>query len=222
MSYPYYDEVQRAYNDLKLEGKIKPRATTEEVEHDKGLITQRAGYYSNLRDATIGVLEKTTGNNYMGYSVDILIRTDGVFWDVVTDNGSEAVPVNGGPSGPDPELIPRWRKPTKELAQMPEDGNGNGGNGEEPPPVTDDALQQIIEAITLSEQRVQENVTAQGEETRELIRHYADQVDYWATIIAAVWLKQQANDPDISDAVILRKAKKLVRAMVIANGRQTP
>lgn len=129
MSFPYFDEVQRAFNDLKAEGKIGPRSTPEEVEHDKGLITQRAGYYSNNRDATIGVLEKTSGNNYMGYSVDILVRTDGLFWDVVTDNGMEAMPVNGGPSGPDPELIPRWRKPTKELAQVPE-----GGTGPTPPP----------------------------------------------------------------------------------------
>lgn len=119
MGYPHYDLVQQAYAELQAEGKI-PMGN---IEHDKGLITQRAGYYSYERDSTMGVLSKPDGNNYQGYSVDILIRTNGEYYDVVTDQNGQAVPVNGGPDH-DPNLIARWRKPTRELAQLPEDGSG--------------------------------------------------------------------------------------------------
>lgn len=132
MSFPYYEQVQRAYNELLAEGKIKelPPGHTEEVEAQKGLLTMRAGYYSNQIDSSIGILEKTFGNNYKGYSVDILIRRNGDFWDVATDNGRIALPVNGG-TNHDNDLIPRWRQPTKELAEV-------NGNGEPPPPNGDD------------------------------------------------------------------------------------
>ena len=111
MSYPHFDLVQKAYNDLKAEGKIRARSSQDEVEQDKGLVTRRAAYYvSTQRNAKHGLLEKTEGNNSMGYSVDwILNQSDGVGWDVVTDDGTWAVPVNGGPYPPDSSLIPRWQ-----------------------------------------------------------------------------------------------------------------
>jgi hypothetical protein len=126
MSFPYYDLVERAYHELVQEGKIAQRWTQEEVEQDKGLLTRRAGYYVfTLEDPTIGLLEKTSGNNSLGYSVDLLLRrVDGTFWDIATDKDGAAVPLNGGPGGPDPELIPRWRKPTTELAQITPGGAG--------------------------------------------------------------------------------------------------
>jgi len=116
----HYELVVRAYDELKHEGKIKKRDDQKEVEEDKGLITRRAGYYINLVDPTIGILEKKTGNNSKGYSVDLLIKTDGTFWDVVTDEGGNAKPINGdGKIGLD--LIDKWREPTKELAGLEED-----------------------------------------------------------------------------------------------------
>ena len=121
MGYPHYDLVQRSYGELIQEGKIRKRDNQEAVENDKGLMTRRSGYYSNLQDPYIGILEKTSGNNSEGYSVDILIHKDGRFWDIATDDGSMAKPVNGSERGPDPELAARWRQPTKELAQI-EDG----------------------------------------------------------------------------------------------------
>lgn len=152
MGYPHYDLVERAYNELKAEGKIP----MGDVEHDKGLITQRAGFYSYERDSTMGVLEKTSGNNYLGYSVDILIRTNGEYYDVVTDQDGQAVPVNGGPSN-DPELIPRWRKPTAELAQVsPDEGGGEG----EPVPPSDD-LTARVEALEAHVKALEEAI-AQG------------------------------------------------------------
>ena len=46
----------------------------------------------------------------MGYSVDWILRqTDGVGWDVTTDDGVNAFPVNGSEHPPDPSYIPRWR-----------------------------------------------------------------------------------------------------------------
>jgi hypothetical protein len=119
MSFPYYDLVVRAHSELINEGKIKQRSNQEEVEQDKGLLTRRAGFYVNdSRDSTIGLLRKTEGNNSQGFSVDLLIRLDGVFWDVATDKDGMAQPLDGGPSGPDIELAQKWVQPTAELAQI--------------------------------------------------------------------------------------------------------
>jgi hypothetical protein len=148
MGYPYYDLVQKAHADLKTEGLIQPRGSQEEVEQDKGLLTRRAAWYVNQqRDLTIGLLEKTSGNNSMGYSVDWHLRnSDGEGWDVATDTEAEgglreAAPVNGDPHGADPARIPSWRPPTAELAQMPD-----GGVPPEPvpiPPPTDDLTRRV-------------------------------------------------------------------------------
>ena len=116
MSYPYFDCVQRAHAELTAEGLIGPRTNQDAVEQDKGLLTRRAAYYANQRDASHGLLEKTSGNNSLGYSVDWILRvTDGVGWDVTTDDGVNALPVNGDQHAPDPANIPRWRQPTAEI-----------------------------------------------------------------------------------------------------------
>jgi len=128
MSYPHYDLVQQAYQELINEGFIKelPAGHQEEVEEQKGILTRRAAYYSFIRDSQYGILEKTEGNNSQGYSVDIIISTTGLIYDVASDNGHIAIPINGGPVSK-PDLIPRWRQPTRELA----------GIGAEPPPDPD-------------------------------------------------------------------------------------
>jgi hypothetical protein len=143
MSFPYYADVEQAHADLVAEGLIKTRYTQEEVEQDKGLLTRRAGYYVSTRhDPTIGLLEKTTGNNSLGYSVDLLLRRiDGTFWDIATDQAGDALPLNGGPGGPDPELIPRWRAPTAELAQIDGDGGGQDLTALAPPYDEDKSVQ---------------------------------------------------------------------------------
>jgi hypothetical protein len=129
LPFPYFADVQRAYDELIAEGKIKRRSSQEEVEQDKGLMTRRAGYYVfTERDPKIGILEKTEGNNSLGYSVDLLIATDGTYWDVATDSNGMAMPVDGGPLS-DPALIPRWRRPTKELAGL----DGDSGSTIPPP-----------------------------------------------------------------------------------------
>jgi hypothetical protein len=128
MSYPYYDLVLRAHDELVTSGQIAKRTNQEAVEQDKGLLTRRAGYYSNQEDPSIGILKKTTGNNSLGYSVDLLIRKNGTFWDVATDDGGMAMPVDGGPSGPDPQLAKDgWTQPTAELAGLGESGGEGGG-----------------------------------------------------------------------------------------------
>jgi hypothetical protein len=118
MSFPYYAQVQRSHSELMASGQIQRRDNQEAVEHDKGLQTRRAGYYANQLDSTIGILEKTSGNNALGYSVDLLITRAGVFWDVATDSNGLAMPVDGETRGPDAELALKWRQPTAELAGL--------------------------------------------------------------------------------------------------------
>ena len=128
MSYPYFNLVTQAHDELVASGQIKKRSDQEAVEQDKGLLTRRAGYYSNQEDPSIGILKKTSGNNSLGYSVDLLINKKGTFWDVATDDGGMAMPVDGGPSGPDPQLAKDgWTKPTAELAGLTDDGEEAGG-----------------------------------------------------------------------------------------------
>jgi hypothetical protein len=152
MSFPYFELVQRAYDDLRREGLIAPRTDQDAIEQDKGLLTRRAGYYiHSSKDVTIGLLEKTSGNNSLGYSVDWLVRsTDGEGWDVATDDGTQALPVNGSPHGPNPENIPRWRLPTAELAQMPD--GGTTPPQPTPPPDYDARLQAIEDALAAQTQ----------------------------------------------------------------------
>jgi hypothetical protein len=132
--FPYYYEVERAYAELCASGQIAPRTTHDQVEQDKGLLTRRGGYYSNLLDPAIGILKKTTGNNSLGYSVDLLIHRNGTFWDVATDAGGLAMPVNGGPLGPDPQLAADgWAQPTPELAGLTSEGGGADLTSQAPP-----------------------------------------------------------------------------------------
>lgn len=123
MPFPYYEEVQRSYQELQSEGFIKelPAGHQPEVEEQKGILTRRSGYYANIQDPNIGILAKTSGNNSQGYSVDLLIhKVTGQFWDVATDNGRIAIPINGDEHiGTD--LIPNWRQPTRELAGIGQD-----------------------------------------------------------------------------------------------------
>lgn len=116
--YPYYNQVERAHNELIREGKIKDTNIQSEVENQKGLLTRRSAYYSHLVDSNIGILEKTVGNNSMGYSVDLIIHKDGRYWDIVTDNGSRPILIVGGIENSDLGLVSRWRQPTKELADI--------------------------------------------------------------------------------------------------------
>ena len=132
MSFPYYDLVEKAHQDLKNEGLIKQRTNQEQVEQDKGLLTRRAGYYVyTQQDKTIGLLQKTEGNNSEGFSVDLLIQKNtGYFWDIATDNAGMAMPLNGGPSGPDTELAMKWAQPTAALAKVGGDSGGEYFTGE--------------------------------------------------------------------------------------------
>ncbi len=140
MGFPRYDLVERAYQELKAEGYIKelPVGQQEEVENQKGILTRRAAYYSYLADNKYGILEKTSGNNSEGYSVDIIIdKETGDIYDVATDNGRIAIPVNGGPEN-HPDLIPRWRTPTAKLAGIGSEPVPEPGPEPEPEPPPDE------------------------------------------------------------------------------------
>jgi hypothetical protein len=133
--FPHYDQVLRAYDELLASGQIQRRTDQEQVEQDKGLLTRRAGYYSNQLTPAIGILAKTSGNNSLGYSVDLLIHKAGTFWDVATDVEGLASPVNGGPLGPDPELSANgWRQPTAELAGINSEEAGGADLRSQAPP----------------------------------------------------------------------------------------
>ena len=161
MSFPHFDLVQRAHNELRSEGLIGPRTSQDQVEQDKGLLTRRAAYYcATERDATLGLLEKTEGNNSLGYSVDWILRsTDGTGWDVATDDGTNAIPMNGGPYDPDPAYIPRWRPATAELAQLPAAPPQPG-----PTPPADDTAARLaaLEAAVLEQTAAIDRLRTQG------------------------------------------------------------
>lgn len=133
-----FELVQKAYSELLASGDIKPVTDERKIEEQKAFLTRRAAYYLNQADSSFGLLSKTSGNNVMGLSVDIVIKRDGTFYDIATDDGSQAKPVDAGAQN-DPSLVSRWVQPTRELAGL--DGTGNGGN--EPP--NDDVMKALAE-----------------------------------------------------------------------------
>lgn len=180
MGYPHYDLVQRAHSDLKAEGLIKARATQDEVEQDKGLLTRRAAWYVNQqRDPAHGLLAKTSGNNSQGYSVDwILSSRDGDGWDIATDDGVNALPLNGDAHGPDPARIADWRSPTAELAQMPIGGSGGGETTPpEPTPTPPPDYSEILHAISASEAAIMAHDDANTQRVLDMIDSIKTQVE---------------------------------------------
>src|SRR6266516_7447459 len=111
-----FDVVEHAYQDLLETDKIREGI---DVEEQKSILTRRAAYYLNQFNPNIDLLKKTSGNNILGLSVDIILdKSNGDFWDIATDNGKIAKPVNSEPKI-DTSLISRWVQPTKELAEIP-------------------------------------------------------------------------------------------------------
>jgi hypothetical protein len=160
MSYPYYDCVTRAHHELILEGLIAPRTNQDAVEQDKGLVVRRSAFYANQIDPTHGLLAKTSGNNSQGYSVDWILRSsDGEGWDVVTDDGTQALPLNGGPVGADPVRIPDWRQPTAELAQI-----SDTAPEPTPPPVEQNDIDDVYAMLEALQ-------TQQAQDTQLLLAH---------------------------------------------------
>jgi hypothetical protein len=175
MGFQHFDLVERAAEELRREGKIQPRDHNEEVEQDKGRITRRAAYYAYQRDTNVGILEKTTGNNARGYSVDIIIAKNGEFWDIVTDDGREARPINADAKS-DPGLSNRWRQPTRDLAELgPEEPEGNGtkpgSNGGGGQSETGDLGSKLDTLVDLTRQLIQKQ-----EETAKALSDGLDRV----------------------------------------------
>lgn len=120
-----YDLVEKAYNELRAEGIIKPCAP-EEVDKQKAIMTARAAYYINQVDSNYGLLEKTSGNNVDGRSVDIIyVRGSWIEYDVATDvkyaNDPSlriASPVDSG-GIPRPENASRFLTPKREWCAFP-------------------------------------------------------------------------------------------------------
>lgn len=201
MSYPHYDLVQRAHSELVAEGKIKRRTDQDQVEQDKGLLTRRAAYYAfTERDPTHGLMRKTTGNNSLGYSVDcILDQGNGQHWDIATDSGGMALPVDGGPSDPNAADIPRWAQPTAELAQI-EDTPGPGP-GPTPPP--DDQLAEIqatLERMQETQARDTAMIIARDDLNTQRImdelHRIVEQFEATAQKILVLYLAQRPDDGD--------------------------
>jgi hypothetical protein len=88
-------------------------ATPEERSAQAGRFTQRVAAWFYRTDPRWGVLEKTSGNNYQGYSVDCLAYRDdaaGLCWlvDIVrASDGPDAAPTWGVVEAPEP--LSRWR-----------------------------------------------------------------------------------------------------------------
>ncbi len=211
--YPYYDLVQKAHNDLLSEGKIQYRETQEEVEQDKGLLTRRAAYYvSTQRNPSHGLLEKTSGNNSEGYSVDwILQQTDGDGWDVVTDDGHNALPLCGGAHGPDSSRIPSWRQATAELAQYDESAPVPT------PPPTDDETQEKLDAILSilpqMESRIIQASDAGDKATLDRLNSIIDQAEATLKKIAVLLIARRPEEPPVEEdnptALIIKILKSI-------------
>ena len=198
MSYPHYDLVQQAHSELVAEGQIRRRTDQEEVEQDKGLLTRRAAYYANAqRDSQHGILTKTYGNNSLGYSVDIIVHRDGTFWDVATDSGGLAQPVNGGPAGPDPELAARWAQPTADLAGLDDDGPGPAPGPDDEDDDLDDILAEL-ERMQETQARDTAMIIARDDLNTQRImdelHRIVEEFEATAKKVLAVWLAQQRPD----------------------------
>ena len=88
------------------------------VDEQKAILTRRASYYINQVNPNIGLLQKTSGNNIQGLSVDIILdKSSGNFWDIATDVNGLAKPIEGQLKN-DKSLISRWIQPTLELAGL--------------------------------------------------------------------------------------------------------
>jgi hypothetical protein len=197
MSFPYFDEVQRAHQELLAEGKIKTRATQEEVEQDKGLLTRRSGWYSYERDPSIGLMEKLEGNNSLGYSVDcVLSKVDGTSYDIATDSAGLAQPVNGGPSAPYPADIPRWREPTKELAQLEESTPGPTPQPPDNSEIVSAIVAEILNAIAASEAAIMAHDDANTQKILDMITSIKDQVEESLQKALVLILAKRRRNPD--------------------------
>jgi hypothetical protein len=203
MSYPHFDLIQQGFNELRTEGKIQPRSDQALVEADKALITARGAWlvYST-RDPSHGQLYKASGNQVNERSVDWVVRnSDGEGWDVATDqeaaNGlREAVPLNGGPYGPDPARIADWRAPSAELAQV----GTTPTPGPTPPPETSEIVgaivAEIINAIAASEAAIMAHDDANTQRILDTIDSIKTQVEESLQKALVLILAKRRRNPD--------------------------
>jgi hypothetical protein len=207
MSYPHYDLVTRAHSELLAEGLIGPRTDQTAVENDKGLICRRAAYHVYTeRDATHGLMEKTSGNNSMGYSVDWILRSvDGVGWDITSDDGVNAFPVNGSEHPPDASYIPRWRQPTAELAQI-----SSTPPEPDPPPeeVSDEELFEILENLEIQQANDTAAILARDDANTQRILDTIDSIktqveeSLQKALALIVVHRRREDDPDGTGGVV--------------------
>jgi len=112
--------VQTAFDQLVSEG--FPLLSTNREEEEKARLTRRAAWLIHQIDRNIGLLQKTSGNNVLGLSVDIIIdKTNGDFADVASSEeigaGNRRIMPVWVPKN-DTNLISRWVQPTPELADI--------------------------------------------------------------------------------------------------------
>ncbi len=141
-----FNLVLKAYDELFASGDI---IVGKNVDEQKAILTRRAAYYINQVNPNIGLLQKTSGNNIQGLSVDIILdKSSGNFWDIATDVNGLAKPIEGQLKN-DKSLISRWIQPTLELA---------GLTSSSPIPSSEDKLNQSKDKLNQIEQTL-ENIT---------------------------------------------------------------
>jgi len=139
-----FNLVLKAYDELFASGDI---IIGKNVDEQKAILTRRASYYINQFNPNIGLLQKTSGNNIQGLSVDIILdKSNGNFWDIATDINGLAKPIEGQLKN-DKSLISRWIQPTLELA-------GLTSSSSIPVPSLPPPTNHIIERLTQIEQKL--------------------------------------------------------------------
>lgn len=98
----HYDLVVQAKADLITDGVslVGPCGAFE--------IVKRAAQYIAPSDPAVGLLDKPTGNNCLGYAVDIICYNDGIIYDILIDAGGANTPAWSFSGAVDPS---RYRPP---------------------------------------------------------------------------------------------------------------
>jgi hypothetical protein len=175
--FDYVGVVAKAKSDLEAAGKdLSGPCGAFEITN---LTVWRLQNVYNQQNA--GILEKHSGNNCRGYSVDVVVFKNGEWYDCLINAETENTPA--WQSNPEPiDDISRWSDP-----EDPDitDGGGNGGEEPIPPnPIPVPPQPQIGDVLFQVALRAHSNgkfVSAQDPNLNEPLKADRDDAGWWET-----------------------------------------